>query len=470
MRLMRYTYTISYVPGKDLTAADALSRSPVQRPGTTELAKEIRGFVDHVTSSLPVTPPSLKQISAEQKVDKECQRISKFCAIGWPSRRDIGADLKDYWIHRSDIAMGGDVLMCGTRILIPQRFRKSVLVQLHEGHFGIEKCRARARSSVWWPNIDADVENLVKKCHICLKHSRNRQMPLKPMEFPERPWQQVGMDLFYLSGQWWLIVVDYYSRYPELVRLSSLTGAAVVNHCKSLFARHGIPEVVISDNGPQFSKTCHSEFAKFAQEYNFRHVTSSPHYPQSNGLAEAAVKIIKGSLDKSKDPYETLLAYRTSPLKNGYSPSELLMGRKLRTTLPVASESLRPHTPDEKQLRLFERESRRKQKQDFDRRRGVRDLSPLDDGTDVWLVDLQRQGVVSGQADEPRSYWVETERESVRRNRTHLVPLPEQSSPAMDGSGDTSTSTKVPTSCYDPTHEHTRSGKCIIPPKRFQPS
>lgn len=467
MRLMRYTYDISYVPGKDLTAADALSRSPVRQAETTELAEEIQGFVEHVTSSLPVTHPSLKQIAAEQKVDLECQRVTKLCASGWPSRRDVGADLKEYWAHKDDIAMGKDILMCGSRIVIPRQFRESVLNQLHEGHFGIEKCRARARGSVWWPHIDTDIENLVKKCHTCLKHSRNKKMPLQPTEFPERPWQRVGMDLFFLNGQWWLIVVDYYSRYPELVRLSSLTGAAVVNHCKSLFARHGIPEVVVSDNGPQFSKTCHSEFAKFAQQYNFSHVTSSPHYPQSNGLAEAAVKIIKGSLDKSKDPYETLLAYRTSPLKNGYSPSELLMGRRLRTTLPVPAESLHPRTPDNQQLRVFESESRRKQKQDFDRHHGVRDLPLLDDDTDVWLVDLQRQGVVSGQADEPRSYWVQTNGESVRRNRTHLVALPKRSSPNVEGTQDCSASTEVHASCQDQTHTHTKSGRCVRPPQRF---
>lgn len=277
------------------------------------------------------------------------------------------------------------------------------------------------------------------------------------------------MDLFFLKGQWWLIVTDYYSRYPELVRLGSLTGASIVNHCKSIFARHGIPEVVVTDNGPQFSKTSNSEFAKFARQYNFKHVTSSPHYPQSNGLAEAAVKIIKGSLKKSGDPYGTLLAYRTSPLRSGYTPSELLMGRRLRTTLPVASDNLRPHTPDDQQLSLFEIDQRRKQKQNFYRRHGVRDLPRLDDATDVWLVDLQRQGMVETQAEERRSYWVETNGDTVRRNRTHLVPLPKQPD-RTSGENAPSDSPDVPKPCNDSTHAHTSRGRCVILPERFRPS
>lgn len=129
----------------------------------------------------------MEEIAAEQLVDQVCQRIRKFCEKGWPSRRDLGMDLKDIWTHKDEIAMRKDVLMCGTRVLIPQKFRQSVLDQLHEGHFGIEKCRARARSAVWWPHIDTDIENLLKECHPCLQNTLNRKMPLKTTEFPERP-------------------------------------------------------------------------------------------------------------------------------------------------------------------------------------------------------------------------------------------------------------------------------------------
>ncbi|XP_064469533.1 uncharacterized protein K02A2.6-like [Ornithodoros turicata] len=159
------------------------------------------------------------------------------------------------------------------------------------------------------------------------------------------------MDLFFIKGRWWLAVTDYYSRFPEIAPLRSTSSETVIEHCKSIFARHGIPDEVISDDGPQFSDAQSSAFKNFAATYKFRHTTSSPRYPQSNGLAEAAVKIFKNSLKETDDPYESLLAYRTSPLANGYSPSELLMGRKLRTTIPISPEVLLPKTPNYDDLR-----------------------------------------------------------------------------------------------------------------------
>ena len=113
--------------------------------------------------------------------------------------------------------------------------------------------------------------------------------------------------------------------------LNGVTAEQVIVHTKSIFAGHGIPEVVISDNGPQYTSEA---YAKFAKDYQFHHITSSPYCPQSNGEAERAVGTVKNLLKKSDDPYLALLAYRATPLQNGYSPSELLMCRMLRTTVP----------------------------------------------------------------------------------------------------------------------------------------
>ena len=132
---------------------------------------------------------------------------------------------------------------------------------------------------------------------------RNHSEPLMPSDCPERPWQKLGADLFELGGKTYLLVVDYLSRYVELALLTHTKCNDVINHLKSMFARHGIPEVLMSDNGPQFSGQA---FASFASAYGFKHLTSSPKFPQNNGEAERAVQTIKGLLKKATDPYMAL--------------------------------------------------------------------------------------------------------------------------------------------------------------------
>ncbi|XP_060064739.1 uncharacterized protein K02A2.6-like [Ylistrum balloti] len=164
--------------------------------------------------------------------------------------------------------------MRGSRLVIPSSMRAEVLQKLHEGHQGIVKCRERAKNSVWWPGLSREIEDIVKTCPSCLKHRIERPEPLMPTDFPDRPWQKLGSDLFYWKGVNYLLVIDYFSRYIEIAKLSSTTSEAIVTHLKSMFARHGIPETIISDNGPQYAS---STFQDFAKDYGFNHSTSSPH-------------------------------------------------------------------------------------------------------------------------------------------------------------------------------------------------
>ncbi|XP_064469961.1 uncharacterized protein K02A2.6-like [Ornithodoros turicata] len=265
-----------------------------------------------------------------------------------------------------------------------------------------------------------------------------------PSPFPERPWQEVVVDLFYLSDKWFLLVTDYYSRYPELAPLTNLTSSAVIDHLKSIFARHGTPEVLISDNGPQFRRLLGSDFATFAKEWSFGHRTSSPRFPQSNGFVEAAVRVIKLSLKKSDDVYKALQSYRATPLGNGFSPAELLMGRRLRTSLPTAASLLSPKTPVRNQLRQWEERRIEMQKINYDQRHGVRTLPPLRQGERVCITDTRSSGVVQAPVTAPRSYNIQMDDGVLRRNRYHLTPVPSPSSdcPPKGPSADASDSRK----------------------------
>ena len=166
-------------------------------------------------------------------------------------------------------------------------------------------------------------------------------------------------------------------------------------------------------------------FKQFSEEYNFAHVTSSPQYPASNGEAEQAVRTVKTMLRKCADPYLAMLIYRSTPLQNGYSPGELLMGRKLRTTLPILPNQLEPSTPDYSLLQKRESDVRTKEQQYFNSRHRSRQLVELYPGDSVYVDDgtISAEGEVVQQVA-PRSYQVNTSHGSLRRNRKHLQLLP----------------------------------------------
>ncbi|UYV68016.1 K02A2.6-like [Cordylochernes scorpioides] len=238
---------------------------------------------------------------------------------------------------------------------------------------------------------------------------------------------------------------DYYSRFPELALLEDQTTHSTIKHCKSIFARHGIPEEVRSDNGPQFGL----EFKKFAKEYGFHHITSSLRFPQSNGFIESMVKNIKIQLKKERDPYLSLLGYRTAPLENG---------------------------------KKRKKNQRHKKKTHFDIHHRARELPHLDEGTRVWVKDLRVPGVVLEDAGSPRSYMVNSPKGILRRNRFHLLPNPqgekidmedeEMESPEMSqcftSTGDNTTGDCEPrTFQRSPEPVKTRSGRVIKPPDKL---
>eukprot|EP00057_Strongylocentrotus_purpuratus_P018713 XP_011673187.1 PREDICTED: uncharacterized protein K02A2.6-like [Strongylocentrotus purpuratus] len=315
--------------------------------------------------------------------------------------------------------------------------------------------------------------------------------PLMSSSFPSRPWERLGMDLFELKGKSFLIVVDYYSRWIEVKQLQGQSTMAVISSLKEIFAVHGIPDLVVSDNGPQFAN---ENFRKLAEEYGFVHTTSSPRYPQANGEAERGVRTVKALLKKNDDIQLALLSYRASPLQNGLAPCELLMGRRLQTQVPTLPHMLLPRVqqPDLTTVREKEEKYRSDQMMTYNRRHDSRELPELQPGDSVWIRDQSRYGKVTQKAQQPRSYHVQTEHGTVRRNRRALIAVqgqptktrvPESSmsnDPERPDDSDESDSTgsqrnqqinrKQPEGASTPTaatETRTRSGRLVKPPKRL---
>ncbi|XP_055388168.1 uncharacterized protein K02A2.6-like [Condylostylus longicornis] len=236
-------------------------------------------------------------------------------------------------------------------LVIPTSLRKDILSRVHEGHLGIARCKNLARNSVFWPSMNNDIQNVVSNCEICIRYRKsNQRQPIIPHEIEAIPWYKVGIDIFDYNKQKYLLVVDYYSTYIEIALLNTgFTAKRIIHHLKSIFARHGIPKVMISDNGPPFNS---KEFKEFSISWDIDHNTSSPYYPRSNGLAERSIGTIKTLLQKSNDsktdPYIALLQHRTTAKNGCLSPAELLMSRKLRTKLPTLRDALKPNTIDAK--------------------------------------------------------------------------------------------------------------------------
>ena len=433
LRLMRYSFTIRHVPGKYQNTADTLSRAPVQAPTQSDVhfVNEVESFSDMMIMMLPASAKRLEEFIAAQKSDIILNKIREYCEDKWPKYEPEDKTLTPFWQSKEHLSITNDILLYNDRIVVPRQLQQDVLKSIHEGHQGITKCRARARMSVWWPGLSKQIAQLVESCNICKKYQREVKEPLKSSEFPDGPWEKIAMDLFSNRSITYIVVIDYYSRWIECRKLTDTSSAAVINVLKSIFATHGNPLTVVSDNGPQFASALFSEFAK---SRNFNHCTSSPRHPSGNGEAERAVATMKSLLNKNADPYLALAAYRTTPLANGLSPSQLLMGRQLRTSLPMTTEKYLPGV-DAEQLQLARRreeEMRTNREDTFNRQHRTKPLSSLCEGDEVWIRDMDREGTISRSVHD-RSYVVNTPAGELRRNRSALVACgqPSEATPPL---------------------------------------
>ncbi|KAI4878431.1 hypothetical protein NFI96_003729 [Prochilodus magdalenae] len=473
MRLLRYSYNIFHVPGKSLCTADTPSRVPLQREAIStddELMESTNIYVDNIIEHLPAATSYLDGQREHLKADSVCSRVMGMCQDGWPEFSCSTGPEKQYWKECAFLTVHDVLLLKGTRLVIPSALRNDILAKLHEGHQGVVKCRERARPSVWWPGLSQQLHEPVLNCRTCIAERTNHTEPLIRTDLPERPWQKVGTDLFALKGKTYLLVVDYYSCYVEVVNLSLTKSTDITVHLKSVSARHGIPEIVISDNSPQYSS---STFADF-ERYGFKHVNSSPRHPCSNGEAERAVQPVKNLLKTASDPYHALLAYRATPLQNGYSPAHLLMGRQLHTMVSTLPSVLNPSLPDGTTVSSREREKRCGADQmQFNKRHRVHNLSKLFPGKRVWVTDQKVTGTVLGEHSTPCSYVVEVPHRTVHRNRHHLIPMnvaesndttPSNSQVPTDSVPIEDQKTQTPCARPELTLHRTRSGRPIVKP------
>lgn len=306
-------------------------------------------------------------------------------------------------------------------MVVPDSLKNNILSVIHEGHCGINKTVSRAKELYYWQGMSADIEKFVKKCRTCEKYGRSEvQEPLQCHSIPEVPFLKLAADICTYGGKDYLVVKDYYSKWLEVIPLTRKTSEEMISIFKNLFCTFGIPEMIVADNMPFGSWALRN----FARKWGFEIRNSSPHYPQSNGMAENGVKIAKGLLRKNTDLNLALLNYRTTPITGiGLSPAELLMNRKMRTRMPVVKQTLEPKLIDNKQVSEKMRNLQKISKSYYDRKsKEKRDFNTGENIT-VRKNKEWEQGQIIGKCKEPRSYLIKDENNRIlRRNSNHLRP------------------------------------------------
>lgn len=367
--LASYEYTIEWRNTSQHANADALSRLPLpESPLHSNTPAELVLLVEQLQDA----PITAKQIATWTKQDPLMTRVLRYVQHGWPSQSDDS--LQPYWSRRTELSVEADCLLWGLRVVIPPQGRESVLSELHVGHPGVSRMKSLARGLVWWPGIDKSIEMMVKQCNSCQQNqSSPPHAPLQPWSWPTRPWSRLHVDYAGpVEGKMILIVIDAHSKWIEAIPLSTATAVSTVQQLRKIFSQFGLPDLIVSDNGTQFTAT---EFQEFCRLNGIRHTTIAPYHPSSNGLAERAVRIVKDGLKKLRSGTlmdrlsKILFRYRITPqTTTGTAPSELLFGRKLKSCLDL----LRPNLRD----RVENKQAR--QKIDHDRKARSRRFSPGD--------------------------------------------------------------------------------------------
>lgn len=352
LTLLLYDFKIEYVPTDKFGNADVLSRlmDRHEKPeqdfviASIELENDVGAIVKNAAKILPL---AFEDVVRESRKDPVLRVLLRYVQNGWPRSLE-GRELQIFHARRDSLSAIEDCIMFGDRLIIPTSQRQHVLEMMHRGHPGIERMKAVARSYVYWPNIDTDIEDMVKSCKSCASAAKSpaHSSPV-PWQKTEAPWQRVHIDYAGpIEDTYFLLVIDSHSKWPEIVPTTHISTAATVAMLRGLFGRFGMPNVIVSDNGRQFTSAA---FADFCNTNGIEHIRTAPYHPQSNGQAERFVDSFKRALKKIKvgevslqEALDTfLLTYRSTPnkqLPEMKTPAEVMFGRRIRTCL----ELLRP--------------------------------------------------------------------------------------------------------------------------------
>lgn len=364
LKLQKFSLKVTYKNGKNMHLADTLSCAYLPEVHTCAFTEELKE-IDH-TLTLAIPADCLQQIKHVSLDDPIMQALCETILRGWPaSKSDALECVHPYFHFQDELTVQDQLVFKGAQLVVPAAMRKGMMAVAHASHIGIEGCIQRARKTMFWPRMSAELKEYISKCDVCMAHHTTQMKePIVQYEFAARPWSKVGADLCELQGHTLLVVCDYYSNFIEVENIAKATTAGVSKALKAMFARYSVSDVLVSDNGPQFAS---EEFTSFAQKWGFDHVTSSsPRYPQSNGKAENTVKTVKRLFIKCRESGQSeflaLMDWRNTPTEGlGTIPAQRFLNHRCKTLLPITGSLLLPDYPTEEDRRSLNKQKQRQQ-------------------------------------------------------------------------------------------------------------
>ena len=357
---MGYNFTAQWTKGNNHQAPDALSWHPMKDPHNEDMIAEhdeqlnpevTISEIQALSSTGSILPTWLQDLHDNAAEDPAYQDLHTVILNGFPAHRhQLPETCKQFWAIKEHLSIDDGLIVYRSRLLIPRTMRPKILADLHEAHQGIVRTKQRARLTVYWPGIDNDIENIITACQLCQDHlPSNPREPIVSKPRPLCPFQEVAVDFCTYGGKQFLIIVDCYTDWPDIIPMGTNTSTPqLITALRSAFCRTAIPDVLWSDGGPQFTAKA---FQTFATQWGFTHQTSSPTYPQNNGKVEATVKSMKKILAASWNHCQlndnrlcrALLQYRNTPSRqDGLSPAQKLYGHPIQDTLPAHRRSFSP--------------------------------------------------------------------------------------------------------------------------------
>ncbi|UYV66679.1 K02A2.6-like, partial [Cordylochernes scorpioides] len=337
-RLQPYDFEIEFIQGKQ-NIADIFSRQPLSN---TSDEKWLEDYVHKVLSitSEELQALSLKEIKVCTEQDPVFQKLKEMVQKGvWPY--PLNEEFKCFYKFKDELSIFDNLILKGSRILLPSKLIKRVLRIAHETHQGMTRTKQLLREKYFWINMDFDIENLIRNCPICVRNQPLiNDQPLQIVPLPSKPWMKLGIDIVGPIGHHYVLtVIDYYSSYPEAMIIEDISSKTIIKKLMEIFARHGYPHEVVTDNGLQFVST---SMEKFLKECGIRHIKASPYYLKSNGKIERFHRFLKKQFNSSseegkdwkEDLSRILMSYRTTPNRStGKTPAFLLFSREIKTKL-----------------------------------------------------------------------------------------------------------------------------------------